>query len=364
MKSKSIFISILNTLKNYAEAIPKAKASKNNFNPRYKQANNSSYNQFENLISWSLQKIWKPEWKNNGITYTLNFGHYFPDINIDVGSDKYGLELKSRKSKGWTINGGSVFESISKEDYSDIYVFFGDTSTKSTNYRIQYMPYWEAIDTIRVTHSPRYHLSMNPKRHIFNSWAQYSAIRQRSKSSKAKWVQKKLRALANKPQWYIGNSDNSSSTPPIPLSSVRKPQRSQDIAETMVLYPQDLLKTESNYWNLTNYLLSEYNIYSSNIRDSFSSGGKYRVNGIRFPKIVKTMKEHAKYIKNVINFQSKSFYKKAYSTWPKLLNLSKTSNDPKVFLQDYKKVLDYLGNKFISKELTKAHVNKLSKIIF
>ena len=73
---------------------------------------------------------------------------------------KYGLELKSRKKSQWTTNGNSVFESITDEDYSEIYLLFGSLNNDESAYQVQYKPYWEVTTGIAVTHSPRFKIDM------------------------------------------------------------------------------------------------------------------------------------------------------------------------------------------------------------
>lgn len=320
----------------------------------------SSFNGFEHLVS-DVLKYLSANFLTHNIRYAENFGHFFPDIDIFIDNVKFGLELKSKTDGSWVNNGGSVFESISDTNYEEIFVLFGtiNKSKKETHYKVKYAPYWQVAEAIKVTHKPRYFLNMNAKDSIFTSKEDYKNIRKMNELEKNTYVQKKLKESANKPQWYIADNDLDSVNPTL-ISELPKATKENVISELLVLFPQDFLRSKSNYDNATEYLISAYFYYTPSLRDLFSAGGKFDIHGVKFPRIVNNIIEHKKEIHNILANQSADFKEKAYESWSKLpIELTRTS-----LKEDYKKTLDYLGRIFLEEELNSAHIDKLSSLIF
>lgn len=321
----------------------------------------NSYNGFEKLFS-DLTK----ELNLKNITITENFGHHFPDIDIFINNVKYGIELKSRTDGSWMINGGSVFESISSQDYHEIFLLFGTINKKKNekNYKVDFAPYWSVTENIKVTHKPRYFINMNTKKSIFEKKEDYDKIRLMTETEKNNYVQKILKENTNKPQWYI--TENEEILPTL-IKDLEKSKIHELIAEMLILFPNDLLKTigpqeksKSDYTRITKYLISTYFFYSPSTRDLFSAGGKYTYNNVDFPKIIHQFKSHSLKIIDILENQSTDFKELAYKNWSEENIYFKKEN----ILEDYKYLLNHLGKKYLSKTLKNAQEKNITNIIF
>ncbi|GAB2023072.1 hypothetical protein RyT2_21460 [Pseudolactococcus yaeyamensis] len=353
---------IENFLQDFASFIE----SKQNLDKKY-LTSTSSYNGFEKLIEDEsdnfLLSITEIIIKHD-IVIEPKFNHHFPDLDVTIDDIKYGVELKSRKDGSWVNNGGSVFESISDSDYQEIYVMFGTFNEKKgdRSYQVRYAPYWQVTQAIKVTHKPRYFLNMNAETTVFKTADEYDELRNLSELDKNKFVQKILSESATKPQWYISQNsvDDSEHVNPIQINKLEKSQRDRIIAELLILYPQDLLTDRANYSRSTEYLINSYFYYTSSLRDLFTAGGKFTYENVEFPKVVGNLRNLSADILSVITTQTDDFKELAYQSWNDL-EIKVERND---FLQDYKKVIDYLGKQNFSQLLNSVQIEKISEIIF
>lgn len=319
----------------------------------------SNFNGFEKLVSEVLTESFQH------VEYHENYGHHFPDIDVIVDGIKYGIELKSRTDGSWTNNGGSVFESVSSDDYNEIFVLFGtiNRSKQEQHFKVRFAPYWEVAENIKVTHKPRYYLNMNAKNSIFDSSQDYMSVRNMTEDEKNSYVQDKLRKSANKPQWYIAEIEKIN---PTLIKNLDLETKNRIISEIMVLFPQDLLKTitnekgKSDYTRATEYLISTYYYYSPATRDLFTAGGQFNYHGVKFPKIIEIFRNNIEIIIGILENQSDDFFNVAYKSWNEL-NIKFSRTD---VISDYKIVLDTLGEMYFSCSLQKLNVSKLSHIIF
>lgn len=313
-----------------------------------------NYNGFEVLFNDVIKEM-----DIDGVEFRENYGHHFPDIDIVINDIKYGLELKSRTDGSWINNGGSVFESISSQDYQDIYLLFGTINKKKNEpyYKVKYAPYWTVTEDIKVTHKPRYFINMDTQNSIFNSKSEYDIIREMSELEKNSYVQKILRENANKAQWYISESEN---VLPTLIKDLDKGKKDELISELLILYPQDILRFKSDYKRVTEYLISTYFYYSPSIRDLFSAGGKYVHNNVSFPKVIEQFRYHNNMILKILEEQSPDFKALAYNSW-KEIEAPTIKQD---IVEDYKIILNTLGNEYLSEELADADVEQLTNLIF
>lgn len=110
---------VLDTIKNYIES--------NHWDEVYFKSKGND-NGFEKLLEDIIPTI---EAKFHNLKINLISGHHFPDIDIFIDNVKYGIELKSSQKGVWSIPGNSIFESISNEDYVEIFVMFGSRKKDS-----------------------------------------------------------------------------------------------------------------------------------------------------------------------------------------------------------------------------------------
>lgn len=345
-----------NTIKTFIEALIQ-EIETFTVTPNHMKSN-SSYNGFEYLVSEILENKFQ---NFQDIVIKENFGHYFPDIDILTNNKKYGIELKSRTDGSWNNNGGSVFESISSNDYEEIYVLFGtiNKKKKEIHYQARYAPYWTVTEAIKVTHKPRYYINMNTDNSIFSSSDEYSTVREMDELEKNNYVQQVLKKSANKAQWYISDAESDAVEPTL-FNSLPNEIKNSVLAEIIILFPQDLLKNRSSYHNATKYMLSTYFYYSPSVRDPFSAGGQTSINGERFPQIINRLCELKCELLEVLTQQSPDFQQKAYDSW-NTLNIPLLKND---FSHDFFTVLNHCGNLFICDNLVNINTAKLSDIIF
>ena len=90
-------------------------------------------------------------------TIELISGHNFPDI---VANNLFGVEVKSVKSKKWSTTGNSILEGVSSKGLEKIYIMFGKLISPC---EFRFRNYEECLESIKVTHSPRYMVNMDLK---------------------------------------------------------------------------------------------------------------------------------------------------------------------------------------------------------
>lgn len=367
MTDRNLVESFINSLSNYIMSL-------SSLDDKYLKTS-SSYNGFEQLVTDVLKGKYGKFIIPDSIKINFKFKHHFPDINISVNNSLYGLELKSRSNGSWMTNGGSVFESIT-ENYTDIYILFGSFNKKNneTKYKVRFDYYWNVTDSIKVTHSPRYHIAMDTNTHIFNSSIEYKELREASEENKYSYIREKLQEFATKNTWYLpeisdDSSDNSEvSVKPTLISDLpnKKDFEKKIKTEIFIIFPEDILgKSRADYSAATGYVLEKYFIYSPNFRDIFTAGGKVKYKGVELPKILSTLKALAPEIIYSLKYDN-SLVEAARSKWNNL-DISYT-DDP---VNDYKSILNKiaLNNKTILKVLNEYHlINnkkiKLSNLIF
>ncbi|VIU87411.1 Uncharacterised protein [Streptococcus pneumoniae] len=309
-------------------------------------------NGFENLIDSIIPniKLQFPE-----IEVELITGHHFPDMNIFIDEKKYGVELKSSQKGTWTIPGNSIFESISENDYKEIYILFGsrkkDTETKKfvLQYNVKYRKYWQATSSIAVTHSPRFVINMDAKEGVFSNLEEYNHFREMLDEDKASFAQKILREKADGVKWYVAPEVDSIKV--TNFSELPNDRKHELLTELFVLFPTDVLRKKNDYTRCTNYLIDKYYIYSKSLRDVFSAGGKIEKNGVLIPQTLQTFINHKQDIALVLENSNEEFQRVAYSCWGML---PKTN-----FISDYRLVVDNWISQEFKNELAKLGVKSI-----
>lgn len=312
-------------------------------------------NGFENLIESIIPEIEK-QFKN--VEIKLISGHHFPDMDIFIDDTKYGVELKSSQKGVWTIPGNSIFESISEDDYSEIFVMFGsrkkDPSTKQFvfQYKIKYKKYWKVTSSIAVTHSPRFIINMDSERGVFASLSEYDEFRKMSDDEKATFAQKILREKADGVKWYV--APDAESVQVTNFSELTQKRKDELLTELLVLFPTDVLRKRNDYTRCINYLIDKYYVYSKSLRDVFSAGGRIDKNGVLIPQTLQTFLRYQEAIEFVLKTANDDFKQVAYSCWGIL---------PKQdFVSDYHLVVDNWVNKEFQEELSKLKITSIFEL--
>lgn len=293
---------------------------------------------------------------NNIVVLKPRFGHHFPDLDLHIDDKIYGIELKSRNNGSWNTLGGSVIESISKDNYEEIYLLFASFNKKigERSYKVRYKPYWQAADAIKVTHSPRFDLNLNTEQSVFSSNEDYKKLRSMPTDEKLQFIRKTLAENANGATWYT----NPETVPPTMYSGLNKKQKDKLKVEVLTLFPQDLLhQPRALYSRITDYLLSQYFIVNTSTRDMFSAGGTIEVQGQKFPKIIDTYKKYQDQIIKLLDTNDFNFTELAQNLW----GISENSNS---LQHNFLKVIDDCGSKYFMSNLDKVSVATLSELIF
>lgn len=321
-----------------------------------------SHNGFEKLVPEILEYIQNN--KSFNFEYIQHYGHHFPDIDIKMNNQLYGIELKSRNNGAFDTNGNSVLESISTEKYDEIYIVFGSHNKKDNNpkIKVKYAPYWQATSSIVVTHSPRFKINMSGQDSVFESAEQYMLLRNKPEEEKVEFLQDYLRNNIEGTKWFTAKKQ--SEIKPVHIKSLNKTIKDRITCELLIIYPQDILDTiadekpKANYNRSTEYLITQYFYYSTSLRDLFSAGGKWEFNGFPLPQVLKRFETYQEIFKEILLNANEDFKCIAYKSW-KELNLEFEGD----FKSDYFKVLDYLGELNYSQTLTKAKISTLSNLL-
>lgn len=319
-------------------------------------------NGFEELFPKIAAEVEKDIHPQHTLKIKKNSEHHFPDVELYLDDKKYGIELKFRNNGSWTTNGNSVFESITGEDYIEIYTVFATKVHDQKRLLVKYAPYWRSLSSIKVTHSPRFaiDMKMDPENDgVFKSKEQYDSFRAMSEEEKIKFLQNYLKQHSVGAKWYIAPTETISPTKYSDLSLEKKLQLK---AELFILFPDDLLGCSGEkYERSAEYLLETYYVYNKSIRDIFSAGGKYEIRETEFPKIIGTLVEVKKPLEETLNVASDDFFNLAKKYW--------RENLPNELIKDnlydsYKAILDHIGSKTYNELLEKAGIPNLSALVF
>ncbi|WP_298468985.1 hypothetical protein [uncultured Psychrobacillus sp.] len=283
-------------------------------------------NGFESLVFDELLKISTINVKHNGI-------HAFPDFEIELSGKFYGLEIKYSNSGNWRSKGNSIFESLSSStEYEEIFVFYGRKPKKKEpiNYiEIKYAPYGKSIDKIEVTHSPRFAINMNSDEEaiekIFNKYENYAIFRTLTNEVKNEFLREYFEVSKDKlgDKWYINTTqldnkdDEIPNLEPIPFSSLSPILQNQLKAECYILFPNYLFRSRADYSQVAPYLISKHFVYTSSLRDIFTSGGQVLLSDDSwYPKMLLNFQELNSVIKEVLtNPLDSEFSQLCFTNW-------------------------------------------------
>lgn len=333
---------------------------------------NGNDNGFEELFPLIMEQVAEECFPEAILSMGIHLGHHFPDIDLFVNNIKYGIELKSRNNGSWSTNGNSVFESITSEDYEDIFVVFASKVPREKRYLVRYAPYWQATTNIKVTHSPRFTINMlDNVESVFQSKEEYDNLKNLDENGKSEFIQNYFRENSIGATWYTKSDEN---IPPTLYSDLDSSQKNKLKVEILILYIHDLLLGSKNtkYLRAGEYMLETYFVYSRALRDPFSSGGKYPYNGAMFPKMIGTLVTLKELLIHTLQNSSDDFIELAKQEWSKTLPNYLIIDD---LYESYKNILDYIGtNNTVNTEqspqfktyamlLEEASISNLSDII-
>jgi len=250
--------------------------------------------------------------------------HSFPDVyNKVLENDWYGVEVKTSQS-GWKCFGNSIFESTRINNLEDrIYLFYGNFHDKL---RCRWSKYDESIETINITHSPRYHINMElsldkERDTIFDKMSiSYKEFIRTDTQTRMEYVREFKRRELGKDAalWWLPKGDNSTDSFDDNLrikllSSLNAKEKNFIRCKSIVLFPEIF---NSNYENVLVWMASEYGVVTGSLRDLYSAGGKHSVmikgSSERIPRIYGHVELNIELIKSLIDSLS-SF--EIYNYW-------------------------------------------------
>ncbi len=250
---------------------------------------------FETLIYEAMCRSAKATPFEGSISHTT--AHAFPDI---VAKKYFGVEVKMTSSDKWISTGNSILETTRVEDVGRIYLLFGKLGGEAD---IKYRAYQECLYDVGVTHSPRYKINMNLPlgESIFERMGiGYDVLRQ--SADPIRCIKDFYRAQLKRGEelWWIDAraEDTSVSTVIQPFSSLSSERRAEFMVEFMILFPEVFGGSSLKFERPAAYLVSNYSLVSSNLRDLFTSGGKRNIRlargVVRLPRIYAHLFERAK----------------------------------------------------------------------
>lgn len=211
-------------------------------------------------------------------TIQLVSGAAFPDI---VANNYYGVEVKSTNKNHWRSIGSSILESTRIQSVERIFLTFGKLGAPI---EFRSRPYEECLYGISVTHYPRYQIDMElrPGETIFDKMGvPYDTLRKMSNPVEPVSRYYKSQLKPGERLWWAdsGNIEEESTPPIVTLWTAL----SSDVKEVLTvqgyaLFPEVLQSCSPKKYNrYALWLVTKHGVVNTNIRDSFSAGGKVTI---------------------------------------------------------------------------------------
>lgn len=235
---------------------------------------NTSPTEFEKLVKEASEYVIDANNYDCEIDYTEG-GHAFPDIVYTFDkNEKFGIEVKSSTSANspdtlWTILGNSILGST-RVKVIDIYIIF--IKVNKNGCFVKSARYKDSVSDVVVTHSPRYkiNLAQEPKDSFFaRSGISYDSINDSEDPIGLVTDYFREQGLT---AWWIAES-----TPAVikTWEEVSPEDKNDIIATAFVLFPELISSTGSKkYKRLAKWLVANYSIVDSSLRDNFTAGGR------------------------------------------------------------------------------------------
>ena len=316
---------------------------------------------FENVFKTKCEELLRED-EFQEISLIDIRGHKFPDFILEINDKKIGVEIKSSEKGNWAIPGNSVYENTPTNDFEDIFVFFGSYKEEKNAFEVKITEYWKAVKDIKVTHSPRFEISVNVEAEtsFFESWDKFVEFKQQSKEEKTEYLQKFLKEQKEGQKlWYVQSGNEQPD--PMLFEDLNKDLQCEILAKCFILFSSDIFKVkqskdkekylmDSNYNGILKYLLDEHFVFSSSIRDKFSSGGRKGLEDEKtppmFPAVFKRFSDLGNQIYHILKQldegKSNDFKEVLLTTWNEAEERAKY--DGNSFIDSYKNHLDKLEN--------------------
>ena len=274
-------------------------------------------------------------------------GHSFPDIVCRFSeTSALGIEVKSSiqpksNNNSWTILGNSILGST-RIDVDDTYIVFMKLNKNGTF--IKCKRYEDAVADIVVTHSPRYKIDLmqNSSDSFFNrSGISYNALKGAENPIGLITNYFKSEGLS---AWWLAES-----SPAVirTWDEIDDDLRSEIISKAFILFPELFGSSSIKYKRLAKWLVTNYSITDTSLRDRFSAGGKVkkRVNlrNILMPQIIHRVEE---YKENILYWLNDVSLDELAGSWgnQKVLQAQNTQDRINIWLNEVGKEIINLDN--------------------
>lgn len=202
-------------------------------------------------------------------------GAAFPDI---VANNYYGVEVKSTNKNHWRSIGSSILESTRIHNVERIFLTFGKLGAP-VEFRSR--PYEECLYGISVTHYPRYQIDMELKsgETIFDKMGvPYDTLRRMSNPVEPVSRYYKSQLKPGESLWWANaeNIEENSVPPTVKLWTALSADKKEVLTvQGYALFPEVLQSgCPQKYNRYALWLVTKCGVVNTNIRDSFSAGGK------------------------------------------------------------------------------------------
>lgn len=218
--------------------------------------------------------------------------HKFPDVVITTNDRKFGIEVKSSKSKNWETLGGSINESTKVPGLDEIFILFGKNINNQVNIKIK--EFSKCVKSVAVTHSPRYLIDMDLKdgadifTHLNTSYEDVCSTASPFDLFKNYFKEKAKKS--NTKFWFLSDDENERSSETYQelewkfFSRLSSEAKTELISEAIILYPFDLFGSKKTIYDNANLFFLGRNIISNSMRDNFTAGGQLDISGYNIPQ--------------------------------------------------------------------------------
>lgn len=218
--------------------------------------------------------------------------HKFPDVIINTNDGKFGIEVKSSKSKNWETLGGSINESTKVSGLDEIFILFGKNINNQINIKVK--AFSQCVKSVAVTHSPRYLIDMDLEdgTDIFSqlntSYEEVCATTSPFDIFKEYFKNKAKKS--NTKFWFLSDDENERDSEAYQelewkfFNRLSNEEKMELISEAIILYPVDLFGYSKTVYDNSNLFFLGRNIISNSMRDNFTAGGQFNVCGYKVPQ--------------------------------------------------------------------------------
>lgn len=233
----------------------------------------TSPTEFEKLVVEASEIVLSNENTSCRIDYTEG-GHAFPDIVYHFQDGSYGIEVKSSTQANasptsWTILGNSILGST-RVEVDDLYIIY--IKVGNNGCFIKSARYEDSVSDVAVTHSPRYKLDLNQSSNqsfFSKSGISYDEIKHSDNPIELVTEYFKNQGMT---AWWIAES-----TPAVikTWNELSSDDKEEILAKSFLFFPEIIYsKASDKYKNLSKWLVANYSVVDSSLRDKYTAGGR------------------------------------------------------------------------------------------